>query len=608
MKNGEYWKKRFSKMESEQHRKDEVIAQDIKRQFQLASDNIQEDIEKWYYRLAENNDITYTEAKKLLKADELDEFHWTLEEYIKKGEENAVNQKWIKELENASAKIHINRLQAINLQIQQEAEILHAKYSNSLSKHLKDSYTERFFHTAYEIAKGTGVGCNLARIDSRKIEQILEKPWAQDGANFSDRIWNNKGKLINTLRTELAQHVIRGTDPYNAVQAISKKMDVNKNRASTLVYTETAAIAAAAQRECFKELDVEKFEIVATLDSLTSEICREMDGKHFPMKEYEVGITAPPFHPNCRSVTCPYFEDDYGVPGKRAARGEDGKTYYVPADMTYKEWQQSFVDGDKSGLKETKADDTMELKNKIADADSQITDLKKQFSDITEGYSYDDWFKDFQSIEEGYGNITEADEPDVVKLKDISQKLKDLIQKKAQWKSQLPVLGGQGIPLSIADALKGVNPKFARGTQYAVNCQRCVQTYELRRRGYDVEALPKPKKNNTIAWGNECFVDSSGNTPSFTFNQREKDIRSVLANAPDGSRHIIYTTWKNSRSAHVFIAEKENGIIRFVDPQANKDNVEDYFSRGKEGKFGILRVDDKDITTDSSKIKATVRW
>lgn len=358
MKHGEYWTKRFSAMESEHHQKDEAIAQDIKRQFQLASDNIQEDIEKWYYRLAENNDITYTEAKKLLKADELEEFHWTIEEYIKRGEENAVNQKWMKELENASAKVHINRLQAINLQIQQEAEILHAKYNNSLAKHLKNSYIERFFHTAYEIARGTGVGYNLARIDSRKIEQILEKPWAQDSANFSDRIWNNKEKLINTLHTELAQHVIRGTDPYKAVQAISKKMDVNKKRASTLVYTESAAIAAAAQKECFGELDVEEFEIVATLDSLTSEICREMDGKHFPMKEYEVGITAPPFHPNCRSVTCPYFEDDYGVPGKRAARGEDGKTYYVPADMTYKEWQQSFVDsGDKLGLQKTKQND-----------------------------------------------------------------------------------------------------------------------------------------------------------------------------------------------------------------------------------------------------------
>ena len=65
--------------------------------------------------------------------------------------------------------------------------------------------------------------------------------------------------------------------------------------------------------------------------------------------------------------------------------------------------------------------------------------------------------------------------------------------------------------------------------------------------------------------------------------------------------------WKN-RSAHVFIAEKENGVIRYVDPQPNKTDVEHYFSLGKKNKFGILRVDDKDITTDDSILKATVRW
>lgn len=267
------------------------------------------------------------------------------------------------------------------------------------------------------------------------------------------------------------------------------------------------------------------------------------------------------------------------------------------------------VVGRKARLKETKDGDTIKLKRKIAKADSAITNLKKQFGDITEGYSFDEWFRDFKSIEEGYGRITEEDEPDVIKLKNISQKIQALLRKKAQWKTQLPVLGGQGTPFSIADALKGANPKYASGTQYAVNCQRCVQTYELRRRGYDVEALPKPKikKDNVIIWGNECFVDSSGNTPKFAFNQSEAEIKFELANAPDGSRHIIYTAWKKG-SAHVFIAEKENGIVRFVDPQTNNDDVGNYFSRGKAGKFGILRVDDKDITKDTSKLKETVRW
>lgn len=47
-------------------------------------------------------------------------------------------------------------------------------------------------------------------------------------------------------------------------------------------------------------------------------------------------------------VTVPYFDDDFGIIGERATRGEDGKTYYVPANMTYNEWKETFVDGKKS--------------------------------------------------------------------------------------------------------------------------------------------------------------------------------------------------------------------------------------------------------------------
>ncbi|MBQ9605532.1 MAG: hypothetical protein IJR45_08985 [Firmicutes bacterium] len=28
-----------------------------------------------------------------------------------------------------------------------------------------------------------------------------------------------------------------------------------------------------------------------------------------PMSDFKSGVTAPPFHPNCRSVTVPYLDD-----------------------------------------------------------------------------------------------------------------------------------------------------------------------------------------------------------------------------------------------------------------------------------------------------------
>ena len=60
------------------------------------------------------------------------------------------------------------------------------------------------------------------------------------------------------------------------------------------------------------------------------------------MKDYEPGVTAAPFHVFCRTTSVPYFEDDfYG--GERAARGEDGKTYYVPDNMKYKDWEHPLL-------------------------------------------------------------------------------------------------------------------------------------------------------------------------------------------------------------------------------------------------------------------------
>lgn len=126
-------------------------------------------------------------------------------------------------------------------------------------------------------------------------------------------------------------------------------MNTSKNNAGRLVMTEEAYFSSAAQKDCFKSLDVEQYEIVATLDSHTSDICRNLDGKHFPMKDYQPGVTAPPFHVGCRSTAVPYFDEQFDI-GERAARGTDGKTYYVPADMTYKEWEKAFVESSSEGV------------------------------------------------------------------------------------------------------------------------------------------------------------------------------------------------------------------------------------------------------------------
>ena len=190
--NKDYWHKRFEQLEDEQYRRSAAYYQDLQEQFRRASNDIQMDIGRWYQRLADNNDISLAGAKRLLKKNDLKEFHWTVEQYIKAGEENAVDQRWMKQLENASARHHISYLDAMKLQIQQHAELLSTEYEGGMTDFLHKSYADNYYHSAYEIAKGTGVGSNLARLDDKRIDMVIRKPWAQDRAFGDDGIRSHR--------------------------------------------------------------------------------------------------------------------------------------------------------------------------------------------------------------------------------------------------------------------------------------------------------------------------------------------------------------------------------------------------------------------------------
>ena len=372
MKNSEYWKKRFELLEQSQNQQGLQCYADIEKQYRQAQKQIEGQIAAWYQRFAKNNGITLADARKMLTSKELEELKWDINQYIQYGEENAINGTWVKQLENASARYHISRLEALKLQTQQSIEAMFGNQLDSIDSAMRNIYTSGYYRTAFEIQKGVGVGWDFATLDEKQISKIINKPWAVDGKNFSERVWGNRQKLVNELNTELTRNIILGQDPQKAIDAIARKMNTSKTAAGRLVMTEEAFFSSAAQKDCFAELDVEQFEIVATLDSHTSDICREMDGKHFPMSQWEVGVTAPPFHVWCRSTTVPFFDDEFDSIGERAARGEDGKTYYVSSDMTYKQWQQSFVEGDKTGLQEVKDNDTIKAKKEKSEAYKHI--------------------------------------------------------------------------------------------------------------------------------------------------------------------------------------------------------------------------------------------
>lgn len=348
VKNGEYWRKRFELLEEAQNKAALETYAEIEHQFRIAQKEIESKISLWYTRFAKNNKISMAEAQKWLTKKELDEFRWTVKEYIEHLDEQVThNPIWSKQLENASARFHISRLEALKLQIQQTMEKLFGNQLDSIDYLLKKNYLDGYYHTIYELQKGFNIGWDIAAIDERQLKMVLSKPWTADNQTFSTKIWKDKQTLINKVHTQLSQNIILGKSPIESINQIEKLIgETDKKgarfKASRLVMTESAYFSNAAQKDAFNELEVEQYEIVETLDSVTCTICGAMDGKHFPMSQFEAGVTTPPFHPFCRGCTAPYFDDDLSI-GKRVARDSDGKKYYVDGNMTYKEWKEKFV-------------------------------------------------------------------------------------------------------------------------------------------------------------------------------------------------------------------------------------------------------------------------
>ena len=75
---------------------------------------------------------------------------------------------------------------------------------------------------------------------------------------------------------------------------------------------------------------------------------------------------------------------------------------------------------------------TMRVKNKIVNTDDSIASLEKQFSQLTEGYSYADFIKDFGSIEAGFEG---ASAEDIKKAKMISEQIEALRGKSVKMKN-----------------------------------------------------------------------------------------------------------------------------------------------------------------------------
>ena len=213
--------------------------ENLERQFDAAIADIDTQMRAWYQRFADNNGgISWAEAQRLLTAGELKEFKWTVQEYIKAGEEHAISGAWAKELENASARVHISRLESLKIRLRQQAEVLTQATIQAAAEAAELSYTESYYHTAFEVQRGFGVGWTMQGVNASALEKVLSRPWTADNRTFTARCWTDKAKLVETVNQELTRMIATGEAPGRAIETISKRFNVSKQNASRVVMTE----------------------------------------------------------------------------------------------------------------------------------------------------------------------------------------------------------------------------------------------------------------------------------------------------------------------------------------------------------------------------------
>lgn len=149
--------------------------------------------------------------------------------------------------------------------------------------------------------------------------------------------------------------------------------------------------------------------------------------------------------------------------------------------------------------------------------------------------------------------------------------------------------------------VKGTNPGFGNGDRrYEVNCQRCVPAFEMRLRGYDVEALPSDGNQNGVRYFPSGIMTECGGRGKF-----KKDVEKRMREWGDGARGLVRIHWIRTRNAaHFFMAINEGGTIRYVDPQDPSRNAESHFDRAAMKGNWIMRIDNARIGLVAEAAKA----
>ena len=332
----EYWEKREAYKLKKGLKDLKKIEKELVDEYKKAMNEIGKEISNLFYKYANDNNLSYSDAKKYLNSSEFREFKRDLKSYIKLIEETG-NEELLLELNTLAMKSRISRLEEMFYQCNKYINEVYENTNKRLTVAYSNTIKDNYYQTIFDIHKSIGVGVSFSYIDNDMIKEILAFPWS--GRSYSQNLWINRTKLKNAMVQELTQMIIQGKGVKETSRALSKKLDADYKNCLRLIHTEHSYFMSESTAKAYEELEVEMYQYSSALDKRTCESCGALDGETFKLADRTVGVNASPLHPMCRCTELPYVEDNIST---RFARDEKGKGIEIPSSMTYKEWAKIY--------------------------------------------------------------------------------------------------------------------------------------------------------------------------------------------------------------------------------------------------------------------------
>ncbi len=342
MKSNAYWDDRVNQILADNHQSSTQQILRINQAYDKALKDVQQDIDKIFIKYAKGHNLTLAQAKKFLNGkipNNVDELRLRLAQTSNEELKKSI----LAELNKNAYRARITRLEALKQSLNVNYRLLADKELKLSKQAYINTIKSSYYRNIYEFQRGTNLAFDIANINTRAVNMILNTEWL--GSNYSSRVWGNTQNLASNLDSIITRGFLSGKALSTIAKELEKQTQYGKFAAERLVRTETTFFNNQAALEGYKEVGIEKYVFVATLDMRTSKVCQQHDRKVYLISEQVPGENCPPLHPFCRSTIRSYINDEILNRAQRRARNPiTGKNELV-GNMSYEEWYKKYAMG-----------------------------------------------------------------------------------------------------------------------------------------------------------------------------------------------------------------------------------------------------------------------